>query len=31
MENARRGCFGEPLLTVVEEQQQSKLLSNGHK
>jgi glyoxylate reductase len=28
MENARRGCFGESLLTVVAEQQQN---TNGHK
>jgi glyoxylate reductase len=30
MENARRGCFGEPLLTVVAEQQQIMLFSSGH-
>ena len=31
MENARRGCFGEPLLTVVAEQVlESNGLSNGH-
>ena len=31
MENARRGCFGEPLLTVVAEQLKcTEALSNGH-
>lgn len=31
MENARRGCFGEPLLTVVAEQLgKIEVLTNGH-